>query len=365
MKRNFTLVQRVLTVIAWVMAITVFISITGCGKPAEQTGVKPKVPAGPAAKSPGDKIKIGFIVKQPEEPWFQTEQRFAAKAAQDYGFELIPLGAEDGEKVLAAIDNLYNNGAKGFVICTPDVRLGPAIKGRADKHGLKFMAVDDRFVKADETFMEDVHYLGMDPRGVGQLSGQLQFDEMKKRGWKIEETAACVSTFEELDTAKQRTDGAMEKLAELGFPKEKMYKAPNKSTDVPGSFEAANILLTKYPDVKNWLVVGMNDSAVLGPVRAMQNRGFSAQNIIGIGINGTDCIYEFEKAEPTGFYGSILLSPNEHGYKTAEFIYKWIKDGVEPPLFTKISKGTLITRDNYKQVYAEQGLELPKSVKQP
>ena len=35
---------------------------------------------------------------------------------------------------------------------------------------------------------------------------------------------------------------------------------------------------------------------------------------------------------PTGFFASILLAPKRHGYETAEMLYKWVKDGVEPPL---------------------------------
>jgi L-arabinose transport system substrate-binding protein len=80
------------------------------------------------------KIKIGFLVKQPEEPWFQTEWTFAQKAADADGFELIKIGVTDGGKVLAAIDDLGTVGASGFVICTPDPRLGPAIVAKAQQN---------------------------------------------------------------------------------------------------------------------------------------------------------------------------------------------------------------------------------------
>src|SRR5437763_1433890 len=81
-----------------------------------------------AASAP---IKIGFLVKQPEEPWFQLEWKFADQAAKDLGFTLVKIGATDGEKVLSAIDNLAAGGAQGFVICTPDTRLGPAISAKS------------------------------------------------------------------------------------------------------------------------------------------------------------------------------------------------------------------------------------------
>ena len=50
-----------------------------------------------------DEIKIGFLVKQAEEPWFQDEWKFAEIAAKDRGFTLVKIGAPSGEKVMSAI----------------------------------------------------------------------------------------------------------------------------------------------------------------------------------------------------------------------------------------------------------------------
>ena len=74
-----------------------------------------------------------------------------------------------------------------------------------------------------------------------------------------------------------------------------------------------------------------------------------------MGINGTDCIVELEKVKPTSFYGSMLLSAKAHGYKTSEMMYKWIKESVEPPS-TRARWATLITRENFRQVFKEQGV---------
>ena len=43
------------------------------------------------APSGGEKVKIGFLVKQPDEPWFQTEWAFAQKAADENRFELLKM----------------------------------------------------------------------------------------------------------------------------------------------------------------------------------------------------------------------------------------------------------------------------------
>ncbi|MGC6744766.1 hypothetical protein ACP0HM_08680 [Escherichia coli] len=45
-----------------------------------------------------ENLKLGFLVKQPEEPWFQTEWKFADKAGKDLGFEVIKIAVPDGEK---------------------------------------------------------------------------------------------------------------------------------------------------------------------------------------------------------------------------------------------------------------------------
>jgi len=307
-----------------------------------------------ASSSAPGKIKIGYLVKQPEEPWFQVEWKGAEKASAQYGFELIKQGVQDGEKVMGMIDNLAVAGAQGFVICTPDVRLGPAIMTRAKQRGLKVVIVDDQFVQ-DGKIMKEVPYVGMSATRIGTKQGESLAAEMKKRNWPVAETAVCVITFEELDTARERTDSSIAALKAAGIPAERVYKAAQKTTDIPGSFDAANVLLTQHPEVKRWLIAGMNDSAVLGAVRAVEQRGFTADTAIGIGINGTDCTDELRKAKPTPFFGSMFASAQAEGFASSEMLYKWIKDGTQPPLDTR-SEGTLITRENFEQILKKEGV---------
>jgi L-arabinose transport system substrate-binding protein len=278
-----------------------------------------------------DTVKIGFLVKQAEEPWFQTEWAFAEKAAKDKGFELIKIAVPDGEKTLSAIDSLAANGAKGFVICPPDVSLGPAIMAKAKLNDLKVIAVDDRFVDANGKFMEDVPYLGMAAFEVGQKQGNAMVAEAKKRNWDWKDTYAVM-------------------------PRDHILFAALKTLDVPGSMDATNSALVKLPSgAKNLIIGGMNDNTVLGGVRATEAAGFAAANVIGIGINGTDAIGELKKPN-SGFFGSMLPSPHIEGYKTAEMMYEWVTTGKEPPKYTAMDDVTLITRENFKQELEKIGL---------
>lgn len=320
----------------------------GCSK-------QPGAADGAAGATKPGAIKIGFLVKQPEEPWFQLEWKFAEQAARELNFSLVKIGATDGEKVLAAIDNLAAAGAQGFVICTPDTKLGPAIVAKAKAANLKLIAVDDQFIGPDGQPMKNVHYLGISATRIGEEVGKILAGQMKQRGWSPADTAVCAVTYDQLATAKERTDGATKSLIAAGFPKERIFTAPVRTTDIEGSFNATNTLLVQQPNVKRWLVCGMNDTAVLGAVRALEGRGVPVENAIAVGINGTDCIVELEKPRATSFYGSMLLSAKSHGYKTCEMMYRWINDGVEPPLDTR-TVGVLITRENFRQVLKEQGV---------
>jgi len=331
------------------LALICLVVVIGCsGRGAKSSG-------NTAVNNSGKKIKIGFLVKQPEESWFRNEWRFARDCAGKNGFELETIGTPDGEKVLSAIDNLAAQGAQGFVICTPNVKLGPSIVAKAKADNMKVFSVDDEFIGSDGKPMTEVPYMGISARAIGNTVGKGLYDEFKKRGWDIKETAACAITFDELETARNRTEGAIEALVAAGFPRNKIYKSAEKTTDIPGANDAGNIVLTQHPEVKRWLVFSMNDEGVLGAVRAMEQVNIPADHVIGIGIGGSSCIAEFQKSKPTGFYATCLISPKRHGYETAEYLYKWIKDGIKPPMRT-LTSGTLITRETYSKVMKEQGL---------
>jgi L-arabinose transport system substrate-binding protein len=301
--------------------------------------------------------KIGFLVKMPEQGWFINEQKGAAEAGKKMGFGVIDIGVQDGEKVLSAIDNLAAQGAEGFVICAPDVRLGPAIVARARAQNLKFVTVDDQLQDADGRPLPDVPHLGMSAHDIGVQVGNALAAEMKRRGWKAEETAALRVSDNELPTARARTDGATEALLAAGFDSSRIFDAPQRTTDTDGGFNAAMPLLSKHAEVTHWLIFALNDETVLGGVRATEQLRIAAANVIGIGINGAaEAEAEFAKAEPTGFYASMAVSSTMHGRQSAENLFKWIKTGERPPLNTQ-TVGTLMTRDNWRQVRAQLGLD--------
>jgi L-arabinose transport system substrate-binding protein len=302
-------------------------------------------------------VKIGFLVKQPEEPWFQDEWKFADMAAKEKGFTLVKIGAEDGEKVQSAIDNLGAQGAQGFIICTPDVKLGPGIVAKAAANQLKMMTVDDRLVGADGKPLEDVPHMGISASKIGETVGQAIVDEMKKRGWDPKSVGAIRVSYDQLPTAVDRVEGAISVLKANGFPTENIFNAPQDKTDTEAALNAATTVINKHADVKYWVAFGLNDEAVLGAVRATESANIPAANVIGVGIGGADsAINEFKKPSATGFFGTVIISPKRHGYETALDMFDWVANGKEPPKLT-LTSGQLALRDDYQKVRKDLGIE--------
>lgn len=301
-------------------------------------------------------LKIGFLVKMPEQAWFINEQKAATELGKKNGFSVVSIGTPDGEKVLAAIDNLGAQGAQGFVICPPDVRLGPAIRARAKQYNMKFVTVDDRLVDGSGKPLEGVPHLGMSASKIGNQVGQAIADEMKRRGWKPEEVGALRITDDQLPTAKQRTDGATEALLANGFKQGEIFDAPQRTTDDEGGFNATSPVLAQHPDIKKWVIYAINEETVLGGVRATEQLHIPAEDVIGVGINGAgEAFAEFQKKQPTGFYGTIAVSSTNHGKQSAQNLVDWIRAGKEPPADTP-TVGKLMTRDNWQAVRAELGI---------
>lgn len=304
-----------------------------------------------------DEIKIGFLVKQAEEPWFQDEWKFAEQAGKEKGFKVVKIGTPSGDKLLSAIDNLAAQHAQGFIVCVPDVKLGPAIVAKAKQHNLKIMTVDDRLVDGAGKPIESVPHMGISAYKIGQQVGQMMVDEIKKRGWDMNEVGAIKISYDQLPTAKERNDGTLDSLTKAGFPAANVLNSPQAKTDTEAAFNAANVTITKNPKFKKWIAFGLNDEAALGSVRALEGKGFKADSVISVGIGGSaSALNEFAKSEPTGLFGTVLISPKRHGYETALNMYEWIKNDKAPESLI-LTSGFSATRDNIKEVRVEAGLE--------
>ncbi len=301
---------------------------------------------------PRQEPRIGFVTKMPEQAWFLSEAKAARAVGAARGYTVVTLGAPDGERLMTAIDNLATQGARGLVVCAPDVRLGPAVRHRAAVLGLKLLTVDDRFLGPDGRPLLDVPHLGMSGRKIGEQVGATVIEEMRRRGWNPTTVGVLRMTSQELPTAVERVEGATAALVAGGVARDRMFDAPLKATDTESANTASGPVLSRHDEIKRWAIVSVNEETVLGGVRATEQFGLPAADVIGVGIGGAGAaIAELSKAGPTGFYATIAVSSIGHGRRTTEALIDWIEHGRRPPADTATT-GTVMTRANWRAVQA-------------
>lgn len=326
--------------------------LVGC-KPSEPT---PGNGATGTSSTGADKIKIGFVVKQMDDTWFQQETKFATEKASELGIDLLVQEAKNGEAVLSAIETLATQGAKGLIICSPEVQLGTSIQKACESHNMKLMSVDDRLVGTDGKPLATIPHLGISAENIGKLVGKSIVDEMKVRGWKMDEAGAIAILKEGLETAELRVKGTRSELEAAGLPAAKIFIGPwTGAVDITAASNAANTIITRESATKKWVVFSSNDDGMMGAVRSLENAGIPVENIIGVGINGTTAAQDFKKKMQTGVFASVLLSPRTHGAQTVEMMAAWIKDGQSPEMET-YTAGTVINRANYVEEMKKEGV---------
>ena len=71
--------------------------------------------------------------------------------------------------------------------------------------------------------------------------------------------------------------------------------------------------MTAHPEAKHWIFYSCNDDGVLGGVRATENQGFAADDVIGVGIDGSRACDAFGPGKPTGFRGTMYIDSAKEG----------------------------------------------------
>jgi len=115
-----------------------------------------------------------------------------------------------------------------------------------------------------------------------------------------------------------------------------------------GAITAMTAGHTAHPEGTNWIVFSCNDDGVFGGVRALQNAGVSADNIIGVGQSGNDACAAFAQAS-TGYRGSTFIDATQAADRALSELQAATK-GTALPATNNLQPVT-VTKDNYKQFF--------------
>jgi L-arabinose transport system substrate-binding protein len=293
--------------------------------------------------------KIGYINKMGDHPWFVAEVAGAKAAAEAGGADFVSQDVQfNADLTVTTIDTMIGDGVKGIAIVVPDKGLGPVVAQKAKDAGIPLIAVDDDIYFKDGS---PVPYVGLDAYSIGKQVGTELAKLYKAEGWAAKEVRIASIEDRKADTCMQRNKGAEEAFlaATPDFDPAKIIRVAYDNTMV-NSIDVMTTTLTASPDVTNWIFYSCNDDGVLGAARALENSGYTADQGMGIGIDGSRACDAFGSGKPSAFRGTMWLNSGNHGRIAVELLLASIKDGKPLPEKT-FSDPELITAANFESDY--------------
>ena len=304
-----------------------------------------------AASAHADDVKLGYINKMGEHPWFVAEVAGAKAAAADSGAKLSTQDVQfNADLTLTTLDTMIGDGVKGIAIVVPDKALGPVVADKAAKAGIKLIAVDDDIYTEDK---KPVPYIGLNATAIGRQVGAEEARLYNALGWAGKKDVKLAAVEDrKADTCMQRTRGAEAAFLEAvpGFDKANIVRIPYDNT-MNSAIDAVTTTLTANPGAEHWIFFSCNDDGVLGSVRATENAGMKPDQVIGVGIDGSRACDAFGSGQPTGFRGTLWIDSGKEGATAVKMLVASIKDNTPLPEKTFVSPD-LIDTDNFGQFKA-------------
>jgi L-arabinose transport system substrate-binding protein len=293
--------------------------------------------AAAAGLARADDIKMGYINKMGEHPWFVSEVGGAKSEASKLGVTLMSQDVQfNADLALTTFDTMVGDGVKAIAIVVPDRALGPVVAEKAQKAGIKLVAVDDDIYTSDKQM---VPYVGMNAESIGKQVGTEEAKFYKDQGWdKFNDVKIGSIEDQKADTCMRRNRGAEAAFLEANpnFDKNNIVRIPYDN-HMESAITAVTTTLTAHPEAKHWIFYSCNDDGVLGGVRATENQGYAPDDVIGVGIDGSRACDAFGAGKPTGFRGTMYIDSAKEGAQAIDLLYASVKEGKALPTTTYVS----------------------------
>ncbi|MVU83488.1 substrate-binding domain-containing protein [Nocardia sp. ET3-3] len=281
-------------------------------------------------------VSLVYAQKQGDQEYFIGEADGAKAKAKELGVDLkvVNLG-NDANKAVTEVQNAVNQKANGVIVVVPDPSVGPQVAQLAKSGGVALLTSDDQVCANGpdpSSCSKDnlVPRVGFSGTQMGTEVGTRAGEDFKKLGWKAEDTAivdawkqdvtVCTDRVKANQKAFKDVSGADVKVIEVG--------TDNTPSDAQNKISAT---VAGNRSVKNWIVMGCNDENVSGGVAAIQNAGYAADNVLGVGLGAYLACKEWRGGKPTGFKAALFINGKDVGALAVQTMYDYLKNGKAMP----------------------------------
>lgn len=255
-------------------------TLTACGSepaPAASSDSDAQSGAEPAANTPSaeGKVKIGFSLKTVNNPFVVSVKNGAAKAAEEFGAEIIITDAQlDSQKQMTDVESFMQQKVDAILIDALDsTALLPTVQDANDQ-GFKILTEDSRITGAEDIVLSHV---GIDNEKSGERIAQYLVDEMKKQGKKN------IIIFEGLPGAEATTQRAKGFHTVLDNNSDvNILFAKNVGDKREEGLQNMDDMLQKFDNID--AVICCNDELALGAISSIEGAG--REGILVTGFDG-------------------------------------------------------------------------------
>ena len=286
--------------------------LTGCSGPApsqggtdaqasessqEEGAASTTTSANATTKENGEQIKIAWIGKTLNNPWWNSVADFAQREADALGIELqksLPDEEVDLEKQVNMIESAIQKKVDAIVISAASSDgILPALQKARDAE-IKIVNFDTRI---SDPAMYDA-FVGGSDEGGAYKAGKYICEQLNGEG-----EVAVITGLMAQSTGVDRYNGFMRACEE--YPNIKVVAEPGAEWRSDLAASATESLLIANPNVK--AIFACNDQMAQGMVSAVQSKGIAPEDLILVGFDG---ILEAGQLVLSGDLDAFVALPN-------------------------------------------------------
>jgi len=282
------------------------------------------------------KISITYLQKQGDQEYFVGEAAGAKAKAAELGIDLkvVNLGS-DANKTISEVQSAIAQKSNGLIIVVPDPAVGPQVIQTARDGKVALLTSDDQICTTGpdpSTCSADglVPRIGFSGAQMGGEVGKRAAEEFKKAGWNPADTRIISAWKQDVTVCGDRVKAAKEAFTSAAGAAVQNIDVATDNTPT-GAQDKIAATVTANAGVKHWVVWGCNDENVQGGVTALQNAGFSADNVIGVGLGAYLACKDWGSGKPSGMKAALFINGSDVGALAVQTMYDKLKNGKDFP----------------------------------
>ncbi|MEU0659441.1 substrate-binding domain-containing protein [Streptomyces lavendulocolor] len=326
--------------------LTAMLVLSACSSGQEAKGTGTDV-----AKVDG-KISLTYLQKQGDQEYFIGEAAGAKAKADELGIGLkvVNLG-NDANKTVSEAQAAISQKSNGLIVVVPDPAVGPQVVRLAKDAKVALLTSDDQICSTgpDPSACgpgDLVPRIGFSGEQMGGEVGRRAAEEFLKSGWKPAETRTISAWKQDVTVCTDRVNASKRAFAKTAGAKVPNIDVPTDNSPT-GAQDKIAATITANPSVKHWVVWGCNDENVQGGVTALENAGFKANDVIGVGLGAYLACKNWSSGKPSGMKAALFINGRDVGALAVQTMYDKLKNGKDFPK-EAFAPTTMVDASNWK-----------------